>query len=120
MGFAPWLLSLYRGEKRESTAEREFLRPLMLAVSSPDGLLPIQVEIADRVITQCADAFTLSSQPGAGLHYVTDLTATFPPGRISPNVNVNPQTRFFGPGDASGGWPLSPRRSSATGRSRTA
>ena len=25
LGFAPWLLSLYRGERRESTAEREFL-----------------------------------------------------------------------------------------------
>ena len=100
LGFAPWLLSLYRGERRESTAEREFLRPLMLAVSSPDGLLPIQIEIVDRILTQCADAFTISSQPAEGLHYVTDLTATFPPGRISPSVAVNPQTRFFGPGDA--------------------
>ena len=100
LGFAPWLLSLYRGERRESTAEREFLRPLMLAVSAPDGLLPIQIEIVDRVLTQCSDDFVLSSRSGGGLHYVTDLTATFPPGRISPSVNVTPQTRFFGPGDA--------------------
>jgi len=100
LGFAPWLLSLYRGERRESTAEREFLRPLMLAVSAPDGLLPIQIEIVDRVLTQCSDAFVLSARSGGGLHYVTDLVATFPPGRISPGVNVTPQTRFFGPGDA--------------------
>jgi hypothetical protein len=101
LGFAPWLLSLYRGEKRETTAEREFLRPLMLAVSSPDGLLPIQIELADRMIAQCADEFALSTHPGDGLHYVTDLAAAFPPGRIAPSVTVTPQTRFFGPGDAS-------------------
>jgi hypothetical protein len=100
LGFAPWLLTLYRGERRESSCERELLRPLMLAVSSPDGLLPVQVELADRIIAQCADAFVLGARPGDGLHYVTDLAAAFPPGRLSPGITVNPQTRFFGPGEA--------------------
>jgi hypothetical protein len=100
LGFAPWLLTLYRGERRESSCERELLRPLMLAVSSPDGLLPVQVELADRIIAQCADAFELGTRPGDGLHYVTDLAAAFPPGRLSPSVTVNLQTRFFGPGEA--------------------
>ena len=40
------------------------------------------------------------SRPADGLHYVSDLAAALPPGRLSPNVPVNPQTRFFGPGDA--------------------
>ena len=100
LGFGPWLLNLYRGEKRETTAEREFLRPLMLAISSPDGLLPIQIELADRVIAHCCDAFVISSQPARELHYVSDLAAAFPPGRISPRITVTPQTRFFGPGEA--------------------
>lgn len=100
LAFAPWLLTLYRGERRDTSAEREFLRPLMLAASAPDGLLPIQVELADRLIAQCADAFVLSPRPGDGLHYLTDLTSAFPPGRISPSLTVSPQTRFFGPGDA--------------------
>ena len=64
LGFGPWLLNLYRGEKRETTAEREFLRPLMLAISSPDGLLPIQIELADRVIAHCCDAYVISSATG--------------------------------------------------------
>ncbi len=102
LGFAPWLLTLYRGERRDTSTEREFLRPLMLAVSAPDGLLPIQVEIADRLIAQCSDAFVLSPRPGEGLHYLTDLTTPFPPGRISPNLTVSPQARFFGPGEAAG------------------
>jgi hypothetical protein len=100
LGFAPWLLTLYRGERRDTSTEREFLRPLMLAVSAPDGLLPIQVELADRLMAQCSDAFVLAARPGEGLHYLTDLTTAFPPGRISPNLTVSPQTRFFGPGDA--------------------
>jgi len=99
LGFAPWLLNLYRGERRETSCERELLRPLMLAVSAPDGLLPMQIELAERIIAQCTDAFTLSSRPGPGLHYVTDLAAAAPPGRLSPNVTLNPQTRFFGPGE---------------------
>ena len=80
LGFGPWLLNLYRGEKRETTAEREFLRPLMLAISSPDGLLPIQIELADRIIAHCCDAYVISSQPARELHYVSDLAAAFPPG----------------------------------------
>jgi hypothetical protein len=100
LGFAPWLLNLYRGEKRETTAEREFLRPLLLAISSPDSLLPIQIELADRVIAHCSDAFVISPEPGKELHYVSDLAAAFPPGRISPRITVTPQTRFFGPGEA--------------------
>jgi hypothetical protein len=100
LGFGPWLLNLYRSEKRETTAEREFLRPLMLAVSSPDGLLPIQIELADRVIAHCSDAYAISSDPGRELHYVSDLAAAFPPGRISPRITVTPQTRFFGPAEA--------------------
>jgi hypothetical protein len=102
LGFAPWLLTLYRGERRETSCERELLRPMMLAVSAPDGLLPIQVELADRIIAQCAEAFTLSARPGQGLHYVADLAAASPPGRLSPHVTLNPQTRFFGPGEAAG------------------
>lgn len=100
LGFAPWLLTLYRGERRESSCERELLRALMLTVSAPDGLLPVQVELADRIIAQCSDAFALGTRPGGGLHYVIDLAATFPPGRLSPSVTVNPHTRFFGPGEA--------------------
>jgi hypothetical protein len=100
LGFGPWLQNLYRGEKRETTAEREFLRPLMLAISSPDGLLPIQIELADRIIAHCCDAYVISAQSGKDLHYVSDLAAAFPPGRISARINVTPQTRFFGPAEA--------------------
>ncbi len=100
LGFAPWLLTPYRGERSDTSSEREFLRPLLLAVSSPDGLQPIQIELADRLIARCSDAFVLSPKPMDGLHYTTDLTAAFPPGRISPSVTVTVQTRFFGPGDA--------------------
>jgi hypothetical protein len=100
LGFAPLLLNLYRGEKRETSAAREFLRPLMLAVSAPDGLLPIQIELADRIVAHLSDDFAISSEPGKQLHYVSDLAAAFPPGRISPRITVTPHTRFFGPLEA--------------------
>ncbi len=100
LGFGPWLLKLYRGEQRETTAEREFLRPLMLAISSPDGLLPIQIELADRVIAHCSDAYVISAQPGKELHYVSDLAAAFPPGPHFSAYHGDAADALLRPGEA--------------------
>ena len=62
--FAQVSLSVYRGAKGESSPEREFLRALMLAVSSPDGLLPLQIEIAERLVAQLASGFSIAAAPG--------------------------------------------------------
>jgi hypothetical protein len=50
----------------ESTAEREFLAGMMLAVSSADALTSSQIEIVDRIVAQLASHFQLSAQPGPG------------------------------------------------------
>ena len=93
-------LSMYRGAKGESSPEREFLHALMLAVSSADGLLPEQIDIADRIIAHFSASFLVSARPRKGLTCVFDLAGDRPPARLAVEPGVKPTARCFGPGDA--------------------
>jgi hypothetical protein len=98
--FARTTLGVYRGAKGESSPERELLRALMLSVSAPDGLLPLQIEIAERVIAQWAGDFRIASRPSKGVHYIFQVSGEHPPGRLPTNSRIRSGMRFFGPGDA--------------------
>lgn len=93
-------LVLYRGQAGQSSPEQECMKVLMLAVSAPDGLLPIQLDLAERLIARCAPGFTSSINAVDGLHYVFDPSAAQPPGRLSKISGLATSTLFFGPGDA--------------------
>lgn len=86
----------------KSTVERELLRAAMLAVSSPDALLPAQIEIADRIIDRLSGGFRLAARPSSGIFYVLDLTGSRAPGRLSAIPVTDSETGCFGPGDAFG------------------
>jgi hypothetical protein len=92
--------NIYRGAAGESSAERELLKALMLAVSAPDALLPVQVDIAERLVAHCAEFFRVSSQARQSLHYTFDLSGQQPPGRLSRISGLPASTVFFGPGEA--------------------
>jgi hypothetical protein len=100
LGFLAEPLVLYRGAAGRSSPEHEFLKVLMLAVSSPDGLLPIQLDIAERLVARFAPELVASRRAGEGLHYVFDLAAARPPGRLARISGLPPSTLFFGPGKA--------------------
>jgi hypothetical protein len=98
LGFLREPLVLYRGQAMQTTPEQECLTVLMLAVSAPDGLLPIQLDLAERLIARCAPQFVSSATAADGLHYVFDLGAAHPPGRLSKISGLPASTLFFGPG----------------------
>ena len=98
--FAQSTLGVYRGAKGESSPERELLRALMLAVSSPDALLPAQIEIAERVSAQLADRFRMAPRPARGVHYIFELSGERPPGRLPANSRLTASMRGFGAGEA--------------------
>ena len=62
-GFATALLVVYPGPFDESTVQREFLKGLMLSISSTDSLLPAKLEIAERIVAQFAEFFVMNLQP---------------------------------------------------------
>ncbi len=98
LGFAQANCNVY--PQLDSTPEREFLHATMLAVSSPDGLTPFQIEIAEHVIGKVANGFRVSPRPSSGIAYVVDLSGGHAPGRFSTNLKLTQDTRCFGPADA--------------------
>src|SRR5262245_18556811 len=74
----------------------------MLAVSAPDGLLPMQIEIAERIVGQFADDFRIAARLGKGVYYIFDLSGERAPGRLPDATALTLNTRSFGPGEAYG------------------
>lgn len=101
-GVADGVIPVYPGEPRKSTLQREFLKAVMLAASSPDRLLPIHQEIAERAIAHFAGAFRLSTRP-EGCTHCLDLALRQPPLRLFQEVQPTETLRYFGAGEALAG-----------------
>ena len=99
-GFAATKVEVYPEKFGESTIQREFLKGLMLAISSTDSLLPMKLEVAERVVAQFSDFFVIQRQPGKGCHYFIDISTGKGPARMVSRLQMTPGLRFFGPGSA--------------------
>jgi hypothetical protein len=100
-GFARREVSAYPGERRQTTAEREYLRALVSQVSSMDSLLPLEIEIADRLIVHYLPAFALDSTPQTDFRYWVDAGQRRPPSRLDRRPEPGPSTFYFDTGNAS-------------------
>jgi hypothetical protein len=81
-----------------STFPREFLKPVMLAVSAADSLPALEVEIAYRVIDHLSDRFELQRHPAKASNFYVDIDRWTAPERYTPVSVVRPGARFFGAG----------------------
>ena len=99
-GFAITPVVVYPGKFGGSTVEREFLKGLMLNISSTDSLLPAKLEVAERVVAQFSEFFVMNRQPAKGRHYYFDLNEGKVPARVMSRLQMTPGLRFFGPGSA--------------------
>ena len=99
-GFATASAVVYPGKFGESTVQREFLKGVMLYISSTDSLLPVKLEIAERIVAQFSELFLMNRQPAQGCHYYFDLNAGKVPARMMSRLQMTPGLRFFGPGNA--------------------
>ena len=70
-GFAATPVVIYPGKFGESTVQREFLKGVMLNISSTDSLLPAKLEIAERIVAQFSEFFVMNRQPFAGWRFIT-------------------------------------------------
>ena len=93
-------VEIYPGPHGQGTVREEFLKALMLAVSSLDGLAPLAQEIAERTVAHLGNKFMLQRTPAPGCQYFFDLAAGKPPARVMNGVAADPTTRFFGAGAA--------------------
>jgi hypothetical protein len=99
-GFAARRCALYPGKQGGSSPQEELLRPLMLAMASPDALTPRQQHVAERLSAYLCGRFALHTTPGPGCSCVFDLSLHQPPSRARKAVLSTPPQRFFGVGTA--------------------
>ena len=100
----------------ESTPRREFLAAMMLSLSSPDSLLPAEVDLAERAIAELGGNFAIAKEGGAGLSHWIDLGDPMAPLRLAKLPQPTPGLRFLGPGSALAGLEVLMRRIEATGQ----
>jgi hypothetical protein len=97
------MIQLYPNSLQTSSTEREFVKLLMLAASSPDSLSPRNIELADWIVAHMGASFVFSAthQPQLTYNYV-DLNNGLPPKRLMQTLAPSPTLRFFAAGPASG------------------
>ncbi len=93
-------VSLYPGIPGETTPEQEFLKVAMLAVSSPDSLLPLEIELCERLIAHFCTVFTLRLELQPDVAYWIDLAAGQAPQRLARPPQPAPTLRYFAAGRA--------------------
>ena len=86
----------------QSTLAREFLKPMILAVSAADSLPAVEVDIACRFIDHLSDKFELQRHPTKTCNYSVDIYRWTLPERYTPVSQVRPGSRFFGAGRIKG------------------
>ena len=79
----------------ERTPTAEYLKILLLQASSMDKLLPIEIEIAERLIAYLVPFFTLTDQARPENVYWVDAALPLPPTRLARLPDISPTLRFF-------------------------
>jgi len=83
-------------------ARTEFLKVAMFSASSPDGLLPAEIELAEKLVSELAGSFVIANAPLSDakgeLLYWTDLAQPMAPVRMARPPKPAPTLRHFGPG----------------------
>ncbi|MGQ0651830.1 MAG: hypothetical protein ACT4P4_06115 [Betaproteobacteria bacterium] len=84
----------------ESTPRQEFLKAALFSASSPDGLVPLEVELAERLVNDLSPSFRIGAEPSLELLYWTDLDKPMAPQRATKTPSQASGLRCFGPGEA--------------------
>jgi hypothetical protein len=108
--------SAYPGAPGETSPRREYLRALVLMISSPDSLTPPELDLAERVIGHFAASFVLGPRPAPDLTHWTDLGLAVAPQRLARAPQPAPGLRFFGGGAALTGMRSLIQRIESTGQ----
>jgi len=72
----------------------------MFAASSPDSLLPVEIELVERLIAHLAGSFKLTATLQPDIVYCFDLANHEPPVRAAHLPHRAPTLRFFAAGSA--------------------
>lgn len=94
------VIDIYGGAHGRSTIRQEFLRTLMLGVSSTGGLSPAKQNIAERAIAHFSKDFVSSTSPTGGCNFFFDLNGGMSPARVLAEAPRGARLFYFGAGQA--------------------
>lgn len=92
-------LVLYPGHPSTSI-EAEYLKALLFQASAMDKLLPLEIELAERLIAHFLPHFSLTREVRPENVYWVDAAKPLPPTRLAKLPEVTPSLRFFNGGAA--------------------
>jgi hypothetical protein len=93
-------VTLYPGLNAQSTPALEFARAALFSAAGPEGLLPAEIDLADRIVGELAGRFAVAAAPAPGLPYWTDLDKAMAPQRALQPPPPAPGLRCLGAGPA--------------------
>lgn len=93
---ADTMVSAYPNQNLQITPHREFLRAMMLYISSPATLAPDQIVACNRIAGHLASFFDYKSVPDTSSTHFIDLNKPSAPKRVAGNLKASSSMRFFG------------------------
>lgn len=100
-GYGQKAVQLYPAKRGLTTAAQQYLHAIVFFTSSMDSLMPLQIELADRLIAHFLPRFVLSADCRPDSVYWVDAAAGSIPMRLARHPGAaRPGLRFFYPGAA--------------------
>ena len=94
-------VQLYPGSLASTTIVGQYLHALVFSASSMDSLLPLEIELADRLIAHFLPGFVFSKDCRPESVYWIDAAGGTPPVRLAKQpTELTSTLRFFAPGTA--------------------
>ncbi len=91
---------LYANAPDDTSAELEYLKLLVFHTSSMDKLLPLEIELAERLIAWFLPHFVLTAQVRPENIYWVDAAKPLPPTRLAKLPEIAASLRFFSTAEA--------------------
>ena len=101
-GYAQKPVQMYPGALGMTCVAQQYLQALVRESSSMGTLLPLEIELADRLIAHFLPAFIFGKECQPESVYWIDAASALPPTRlVRPPVQLSSELRFFQPGTVS-------------------
>lgn len=100
-GFAQKPVQLYPAQSGLTSVSQHYLQALIFYSTSMDNLMPLEIELADRLVTHFQSGFIFTSDCLPESVYWIDAAKGLPPARMVRRPDhLVPSMRFFSPGTA--------------------
>ena len=100
-GYAQKPVQLYPGQPGMTSVTQQYMQLLFFYASSMDSLMPLEIELADRLVAHLLPGFVFSPECLHESVYWVDAAGGKPPVRlVQVPVESSPGLRFFSPGTA--------------------